>query len=90
MVNTKELYTGTPNSDIRKLCTVHCGRNVNKPSAPTEVEGKGLQLCCDITVQQKQVSANTYNFWLSGQYGKYNSNIFLFHRPFPSKMMRCP
>ena len=45
----KELYTGTPNSDIRTVyctvlcvlyCTVHCGRNVNKPSAPTEVEGK--------------------------------------------------
>ena len=40
----KELYTRTPNSDIRILCTVHCGRNVNKPSALTEVEGKGLQL----------------------------------------------
>ena len=40
---TKEPYTGTPNSDIRKLCTVHYGRNVNKPSAPTEVEGKGLK-----------------------------------------------
>ena len=26
----KELYTGTPNSDMRKLCTVHSGRNVNK------------------------------------------------------------
>ena len=39
-----------------------------------------------------QVKANTYDFWLSGQYGKYNSNIFLFHPlgPFPSKMMRCP
>ena len=34
-----------------------------------------------------QVRANTYNFWLSGQYGKYNSNIFLFHPlgPFLSK-----
>ena len=40
----KELYTGTPNPDIRILCTVHYGRNVNKPSAPTEVEGKGLKL----------------------------------------------
>ena len=39
-----------------------------------------------------QVRANTYDFWLSGQYGKYNSNIFLFHPldPFLSKMMRCP
>ena len=38
------------------------------------------------------VRANTYDFWLSGQYGKFNSNIFLFHPlgPFPSKMMRCP
>ena len=33
-----------------------------------------------------------YDFWLSGQYGKYNSNIFLFHPkdPFHSKIMRCP
>ena len=39
-----------------------------------------------------QVRANTYVFWLSGQYGKFNSNIFLFHPlgPFPSKNMRCP
>ena len=44
IVKGKELCTGTPNSDIRKLCTVHCGRNVNKPSAPTEVEGKGQKL----------------------------------------------
>ena len=38
------------------------------------------------------VRANTYEFWLSGQYWKYNSNIFLFHPlgPFPSKMMCCP
>ena len=38
-----------------------------------------------------QDRANTYDLWLSGQYGKYNSNIFLFHplEPFPSKMMRC-
>ena len=35
-IPTKEQYTGTANSDVRKLCTVHCGRNVNKPSAPTE------------------------------------------------------
>ena len=44
VVLTKELYTGTPNSDVRKLCTVLCGRNVNNPSAPTEVEGKELKL----------------------------------------------
>ena len=37
----------------KELYTVHCGRNVNKPSVPTEVEGKGLQLRCDIKVQQK-------------------------------------
>ena len=50
----KEPYTGTPNSDILKLRTLHCGRIVNKPNAPTEVEGKGLKLLCDITVQQKK------------------------------------
>ena len=39
-----------------------------------------------------QFRENTYDFWLSGHYGKYNSNIFLFHPlgPFPSKMIRCP
>ena len=41
-LQSKELYTGTPNSDMRILCTVHSGRNVNKPSAPIAVEGKGL------------------------------------------------
>ena len=35
-----------------------------------------------------QVRVNIYNFWLSGQYGNNISNIFLFHRTFPSKMMR--
>ena len=40
-VEYKELYTGTPNSDIRILCTAHCKQcNVNKTSALTEVEGK--------------------------------------------------
>ena len=35
---------------------------------------------------------NTYDFWLSGQYGKYNSNIFFIPPlgPFSLKMMRCP
>jgi len=39
-----------------------------------------------------QVRANTYDFWLSGRYRKYNSIIFLFNPlgSFPSKMMRCP
>ena len=45
LVKGKELNTGTPNTGMRKLFTVHCGRNVNKPSTPTaEVKGKGLQL----------------------------------------------
>ena len=43
-VESKELYTGTPNSDIRILCTVHCGRNVNKPSAPQKLEGMDVIL----------------------------------------------
>ena len=40
----------------------------------------------------KKVRANTYDFWLSGQYEIYNSNRFLFHPldPFSSKRMRCP
>ena len=38
--SVKELYTGTPNSDIRKLCTVHCGRNVNKPMPQQKLKGK--------------------------------------------------
>ena len=38
-----------PRNYIQELWYTHimyctCGRNVNKPSAPTEVEGKGLQL----------------------------------------------
>ena len=71
----KELYTGTPNSDIRILCTVHCGRNVNKPSAPAEVEWNGYS--SDVILQSNkrqyiyQVRANTDDFWLSDQYGKY-------------------
>ena len=47
---------GTPNWDIRKLCTVHCGRNVNKPSAPTAVEEKGLNADKqnDVTIKNKR------------------------------------
>ena len=39
-----------------------------------------------------QVRANTFDFWLSGQYGKYNSNIFFIPPlgPFSLKMMHCP
>ena len=50
-------YQGTINRNAQsrytQLFTLHCGRNVNKPSAPTEIEGKGPKLWCDITVQQK-------------------------------------
>ena len=94
------LWQGTiyRNAQLRYSQIVYStlGRNVNKPSSPTEIQGKGLKLWCNIIVQQKklmyQVRANTYDCWLSDRYGKYNSNIFLFHPldPFPSKMMRCP
>ena len=51
-VHSKDPYTGTPNSDVRKLCTLllweECKQSY-KPSAPIEVEGKG----CDIIVKQK-------------------------------------
>ena len=65
---TKELYTGTRPTQIYVYFVLqHYGRNVNKPSAPTEVEEKGLNLWCDIKVQQTkliyQVRANTYDFW---------------------------
>ena len=46
------LNQGTPNTDKCILCPVHGGRNVNNPSTPIEVERKGLQLWCDIAVQQ--------------------------------------
>ena len=67
---------GTPNSDIRKLCTVHCGSNVNKLSTPTEVERERTRALMWYYSPTKnkliyQVRANTYDFWLSGQYGKY-------------------
>ena len=81
------LYQGTiySNAQLRythKLCTIICGRNVNKPS-----EGKGLML-----QSLSSYRANTYDFWLFGQYGRYNGNIFLFHPlgPFPSEMIYCP
>ena len=42
---TKELYTGTrPTQKYAYFVLQHYGRNVNKPSAPTEVEEKGLNL----------------------------------------------
>ena len=78
-----------PTQIFSKLCTVHCGRNVNQPSAPTEFEGKGLQLWWDIAVQQK----TSYYIKLERILMIFgNSNLFLCHPlgPFPSNMMRCP
>ena len=43
-------------SQIYANYALYSGRNVNKPSALAEVEGKGLKLC-DITVQQKPSSS---------------------------------
>ena len=94
---SKELYTGTPNSDIRILCTVHCGRNVNKPAVPLHISWSERTTALMWYYSPTKKNKLTYiklerilDFWLSGQYGKYNSNIFLFTGPFPSKMMRCP
>ena len=95
IVLINELYTGTPNSDIRILCTVHCGRNVNKPSAPAEDEGKGLKLWCDIKSNKNklhQVRANTMIF---GFLVNMENKIAIYFLPplfglFPPKMMRCP
>ena len=59
---------------------------------------KGKDYSWDVILQSNkkqvnnQVRANTYDFWLSGQYGKFNSNIFLFHplSPFPPKNNALP
>ena len=77
-------------------CTLwKLGQDVNTRSYSTEVEGKGLKLWCDITIYSPtknkliyQIRANTYAFWLSDQYGKYISNIFLFH-PFSPSPQKC-
>ena len=85
-------YTGTPNPDIRILCTLweECKEKTIAPQKLT----KALMWYFSLPINKLiyQVRANTYDFWLPGQYGKFNSNIFLFHPlgPFPSKMMRCP
>ena len=54
---SKEIYTGTLNSDIRILCTVHCGRNVNQVTNPVPPQKlKGKDYSSDVilhTVQQK-------------------------------------
>ena len=39
-LHTRNIYG---NSDICKLCTVHFGEEFKKPSAPTELKGKGLK-----------------------------------------------
>ena len=59
---------------------------------PQKLKGKDNSSDLILQSNRKQVNifrANTYDFWLSGQYGKYNSNIFIFHSlgPFPSKML---
>ena len=49
--------------------------------------------CSPTITHLYQVRANTSDFWLSGQYGKYNSYVFFYSAPwalFPSKMLRCP
>ena len=72
---------------MRKLCTVLCIRK--DQSRSWRERTKALMWYYSPTKNKLtyQVRANTYDFWLSGQYGKYNSNIFLFHPlgPFPSK-----
>ena len=80
----KELYTGTPNSDIRKLCTVLWGRTgeCKQTQCPHRSWRERTKAMWYYSPTKNkliyQVIANTYDFWLSGQYGKYNSNIFLF------------
>ena len=85
----KEVHTGTPNSDASILCIVQCERNMCPHKSWRE---RSTALMWYYSPKKNkliyQVRANTNDFWLSGQYGKYNSNIFLLLGPFPSKMMR--
>ena len=84
---SKELYTGTPNSDIHILCTVHCGKNVNKPSAPTEVEGKGLQPNVILQSNKKQVNISSQSEYIWSIWKIQQQYIFIPTRQalFPQK-----
>jgi len=71
------------------------GGMLTNPVPPQKLKGKGYSSGYYSPTKNKliyQVRTNAYDFWLSGQYGKYNSNIFLFLPlgPFPSKMMLFP
>ena len=55
---SKKIYTGTLNSDIRILCTVHCGRNVNQvtnPVPPQKLKGKDYSSDVILQSNKKQV-----------------------------------
>jgi len=90
LVTPKELYTGTPNSDLRILCTVHCKRNVNNLVLPQKLKGKDCS--SDVILQSNKKQLLERILWLFGQYEKYNSNIFFFHpwALFPQKLCVAP
>ena len=92
-------YQGTiyRNAQLRYTHIMYCERNVNKPSAPTEVEGEGLQLRCDITVQQKTskyIKLERIHMIFGFLVNMENSiAIYSYFTPwalFPQKIMRCP
>ena len=78
-------------AQLRYTQSVYCTLWEECKQTPTEVEGKGLKLWCDITVQQKNKYLYQYiklegilifGFW----------SILKIHPlgPFLSKKMRCP
>ena len=85
-------------TQINANCVLYIvGGMQTNPVPPQKLEGKDYSSDVIYYSPTKnkliyQVRVNTYDFWISGQYEKYNNNIFLFHPmgPFPSKKMRCP
>ena len=79
----KELYR---NAQLRNMQIVYCTlweecKQTQFPHRSWRERTKALMWYYSPTKNKLiyQFRANTYDLWLSSQYGKYNSNIFLFH-----------
>ena len=82
---TKEIYTHR-NAQLRYTQIVYCTlweecKQTQCPFRSWKERTKALMWYYSPTKNKLiyKVRTNTYDFWHSGQYGKYNSNIFLFH-----------
>ena len=85
-------YQGTiyRNAQLRYTHIMYCTlweecKQTHCPHRSWRERTKALMWYYSPTKNKLIYQANTYDFWLSGQYGKYNSNIFLFLPlgPFP-------